>query len=141
MLSLCAVQHLTECSSRLVQVSSVEVSNEDMIHSKHPENDDDVQVLLSGRYEINVLQAVINEMQSEHTMTVAWLMENTDKNNNLKYKLSEDLVWCLHQKIIHSEEAITKIIGYTRAIVTSKSSNKRGIFYSHPCYQGEEWYN
>jgi hypothetical protein len=41
----------------------------------------------------------------------------------------------------HSEEAITKIIGYTRAIVTSNSSIKRSIFYSHPCYQGKEWYN
>jgi hypothetical protein len=96
MLSSCAVQHLTECSSRLVQVGSVEVSNEDMIHSEHQENDDDVQVLLSGQYEIDVLQAVINEMQTENTVTVAWLTENTDKNNNLKYKLSKDLVWCLH---------------------------------------------
>ena len=86
MLSSCAVQHLTECASRLVQVGSVEVSNEDMIHSEHQENNDDVQVLLSGQYEIDVLQAVINEMQTEHTMTVAWLTENTDKNNNLKYK-------------------------------------------------------
>jgi hypothetical protein len=94
MLSSCAVQHLTECSSRLVR--SVEVSNEDMIHSKHQENDDNVQVLLSGQYEINVSQAVINEMQTEHTVTVAWLTENTDKNRNLKYKLSKDLVWCLH---------------------------------------------
>ncbi len=141
MLSSCAVQHLPECSSRLVQVDSVKVSNEDMIHSKHQENDDDVHVLLSGQYEIDVLQAVINEMQTEHTMTVAWLTENTDKNNNLKYKLIKDLVQCLHQKIIHSEEAITKIIGYTRAIATSNSSNKRSIFYSHPCYQGEEWYD
>jgi hypothetical protein len=33
MLSSCAVQHLTECSSRLVQVGSIEVSNEGMIHS------------------------------------------------------------------------------------------------------------
>ncbi len=82
--SSCAVQHLTECSSRLVQVGSVEVSNENMIHSEHQEKDDDVQVLLSGQYEINVSQAVINEMQTEHTMTVAWVMENTDKNNNLK---------------------------------------------------------
>jgi hypothetical protein len=48
MLSSCAVQHLTECSSRLVQVGSVEVSNEDMIHNKHQENNDDVQVSLSG---------------------------------------------------------------------------------------------
>jgi hypothetical protein len=79
-----------------------------------------------------VSQAVISEMQTEHTVTVAWLTENTDKNNNLKYKLSKDLVRCLHQRIIHSEEAITKIVGYTRAIVTSNSSNKRSIFYSHP---------
>jgi hypothetical protein len=98
MLSSCAVQHLTECSSRLVQVGSVEVSNEDMIHSKHQEFDDDVQVLLSGQYEIDVLQAVINEMQTEHTVRVARLTENADKNYNLKYKLSKDLVWCLHQK-------------------------------------------
>jgi hypothetical protein len=67
-----------------------------MIHSKHQENDDDVQVLLSGQYKIDVLQAVINEMQKEHNVMVAWLTENTDKNNNLKYKLSKDLVRCLH---------------------------------------------
>ncbi len=98
MLSSCAVQHLTECSSCLVQVGSVEVSNEDMVHSEHQENNDDVQVLLSGQYEIDVLQAVINEMQTEHTVMVAWLNKNKDKNNNLKYKLSKDLVRCLHQK-------------------------------------------
>ncbi len=96
MLSPCAFQHLTECSSRLVQVGSIEVSNEDMIHSKHHQNDDDVQVLLLGQYKIDVSQAVINEMQIEHTMMVAWLTEDTDKNNNLKYKLSKDLVRCLH---------------------------------------------
>ncbi len=86
-------------------------------------------------------QAVINEMQTEHTVTVAWLTENTDKINNQKYKLSKDLVRCLQKIMIHSEEAITKIIGYTRAIRTSPSCNLRSIFYSHPCAQGEEWYN
>ena len=86
MLSSCAVQHLTECSSHLVQVGSIEVSNEDMIHSKHQQNDDNVQILLSGQYEIDVLQAVINQMQTKHTVMVAWLMQNTDKNNNLKLK-------------------------------------------------------
>ena len=47
----------------------------------------------------------------------------------------------MHKNVIHSEEAISKIIGYTRAIVTSPSSNKKSIFYSHPCYQGEECYD
>jgi hypothetical protein len=74
MLSSCAVQHLTECTSRLVQVGSVEVSNEDMIQSEHQENNDDVQVLLSGQNEIDVSQAVINDMQTEHTVTGCKMM-------------------------------------------------------------------
>ncbi len=81
-----------------------------MIHSEHQENDDDVQVLLSGQYEINVLQAVINEMQTEHTVAVAWLTENIDKNNNLKFKLSKDLVWCLHQKKIIQKKQLQSLL-------------------------------
>ncbi len=87
MLYSCAVQHLTECSSHLVQVGSVEVSDEDMIHSKNLENNDDVQVLLSGWYEINVSQAVINEMQAEHTVTVAWLIENDRQEQQSKIQV------------------------------------------------------
>jgi hypothetical protein len=124
MLSSHAVQHLTECSSRLVQAGSIEVKNEALIDRQHQENDDDVIVVLAGQYEINMSQAVIDEMQIEHMVTVVWLTENADKNYNQKYLLSKDLVWCLHQKLTYSEEEITKIIGYARAIVTSPSSNK-----------------
>ncbi len=53
-----------------------------MIDRQHQENDDDVNVVLSGQYEIDVSQAAIDEMQIEHTFTVVWLMENTDKKNN-----------------------------------------------------------
>jgi hypothetical protein len=70
MQSSCAVQHLTECSSHLLQAGSVEVENEAMIDRQHQENDDDVNIVLSGQYEINVSQAVIDEMQIEHTVTV-----------------------------------------------------------------------
>jgi hypothetical protein len=104
MLSSCAVQHLPECSSRLVQAGSIEIENKAMIDRQHQENDNDVNVVLSGQYEINVSQAVIDEMQIENTVTIVWLTENSDKNNNKKYLLSEDLVWCLHQKLTHSEE-------------------------------------
>jgi hypothetical protein len=112
-----------------------------MIDRQHQENDDNVNVVLSGQYEVDVSQAVIDEMQIEHTVMVVWLTENTDKNNNQKYLLSKDLVRCLNQKLTHSEEEITKLIGYTRALVTFLSSNKQSIFYSHPCYRGEEWYD
>jgi hypothetical protein len=40
-----------------------------------------------------------------------------------------------------SMEKITMIVGHTRAIVTSSITNIRGIFYSHPCYKGEAWYD
>ena len=33
------------------------------------------------------------------------------------------------------------IVGNTRATVTSSITNKRSIFYSHPCYKGEPWYD
>ena len=33
------------------------------------------------------------------------------------------------------------IVGHTRAIVTSSNTNERSIFYSHPCYKGEPWYD
>ncbi len=48
---------------------------------------------------------------------------------------------CLHKKIKESRVEITKIVGHTRAIVTSPATNKWSIFYAHPCYKGEQWYD
>ncbi len=47
---------------------------------------------------------------------------------------------CLFRKIKESQE-ITKIVGHTRAIVTSPATNDQSIFYEHLCYKGEQWYN
>jgi len=35
---------------------------------------------------------------------------------------------------------INKVTGYTKAAITS-SFNEHNIFYAHPCFQGEEWYD
>jgi hypothetical protein len=50
-------------------------------------------------------------------------------------------VQCLVRKINDSTENITMIVGHTRAIVTYSITNERSIFYSHPCYRGEPWYD
>jgi hypothetical protein len=51
-------------------------------------------------------------------------------------------VLCVYRKIKESRLDITKIIGHTRAIITSPTTNKRSIlFYVHPCYKGEQWYD
>jgi hypothetical protein len=51
------------------------------------------------------------------------------------------LLHCLSRKIKESQQEITKIVGHTRAIVTSPATNDWCIFYAHPCYKGEQWYN
>jgi hypothetical protein len=35
----------------------------------------------------------------------------------------------------------TMIVSHTRAIVTSSNTSERSIFYSHPCFKGESWYD
>jgi hypothetical protein len=50
-------------------------------------------------------------------------------------------VHCLYRKIKESRVEIMKIVGHTRAIVTSPATNERSIFYAHSCYKGEQWYN
>jgi hypothetical protein len=63
------------------------------------------------------------------------------KRNSSKYKLKKDLVKCLVRRINESTKKNTMIVGHTRAIVTSPNTNERSIYYSHPCYKGEPWYD
>ncbi len=48
---------------------------------------------------------------------------------------------CLYRKINESRVEIMKIVDHTRAIVTSPATNEWSIFYAHPCYKGEQWYD
>ena len=36
---------------------------------------------------------------------------------------------------------ITKVTGYTKAIITSSCNERSTFYYAHPCFQGEEWYD
>jgi hypothetical protein len=68
-------------------------------------------------------------------------MGNSKKNNNRKFKLKRELVLCVYRKIKKSRVEITKIVGHTRAIVNSPTTNERSIFYAHPCYKGGQCYD
>jgi hypothetical protein len=84
---------------------------------------------------------LLKQMNTNQTIDVVWLTGNAKKMNSGKYKLKKELVQCLVRKINDSTENITMIVGHTRAIVTSSITNERSIFYSHPCYKGETWYD
>jgi hypothetical protein len=77
----------------------------------------------------------------DYTIDIVCLTGNSKKNNNRKFKLKRELVHSCYRQIKESRVEITKIVGHTRAIVTSPATNERSIFYAHPCYKGEQWYN
>ncbi len=88
-----------------------------------------------------VTPEVLEKIDTDDTIDIIWLMGNSKKNNNRKFKLERELVHCLYRKIKESRVEITKIVGHTRAIVTSPATNKRSIFYAYPRYSGEQWYD
>jgi hypothetical protein len=96
---------------------------------------------LSGKYELEVTPEMIDKMETNETIDVVWLTGKAKKMNSGKYKLKKGLVQCLVRRINDSTKNITMIVGHTRAIVTSSNTNERSIFYSHPCYKGEPWYD
>ena len=103
---------------------------------------DDIRIELSGRYEITVSTAVLEQMSFENTVNVKWLSKNSEKSGNLDWSLNKDLVKCLHRHISQQTDRITTVIGYTRArIISNGDPNDTNIFYCHPCYQGECWYD
>jgi hypothetical protein len=105
------------------------------------DEEDNVHINLSGKYELEVTPEMIDKMESDETTDVVWLTGKAKKTNSGKYKLKKELVQCLVRKINDSKENITMIVGHSRAIITSSNTNERSIFYSHPCYKGEPWYD
>jgi hypothetical protein len=138
MLSMHAMQHLACVSSCLIQSGTEDLARQPDIDTDEENN---VHINLSGKYELEVTPEIIKKMETDQTIDVVWLTGNAKKMNSGKYKLKKELVQCLVRKINDSTENITMIFGHTRAIVTSSITNKRSIFYSHPCYKGEPWYD
>jgi hypothetical protein len=138
MLSMHAIQHLAYVSSCLIQSGTEDLARQP---DKDTDEEDNVHIKLSGKYELEGTPEIIEKMETNQTIDVVWLTGNAKKTNSGKYKLKKELVQCLVRKINDSTENITMIVGHTRAIVTSSIINERSIFYSHPCYKREPWYD
>jgi hypothetical protein len=132
-----ATQHLAYVSSCLIQSGTEDLARQP---DEDTDEEDDVHIKLSGKYELEVTSEII-KMETNQTTDVVWLTGKAKKTNSGKYKLKKKLVQCLVRKINDSTENITMTVGHTRAIVTSSITNERSIFYSHPCYKGEPWYD
>ena len=134
MLSTHALQHVREDANHLIQAGTEHVARQQYTDTGGKDN---VDIHLSGQYELEATPEVLEKIDTDDTIDIIWLMGNYKKKNNRKFKLKRELLHCLSRKIKESQEEITKIVGHTRAIVTSPATNNRSIFYAHPCYKGE----
>ena len=138
MLSMHAIQHLAYVSSCLIQSGTEDLARQP---DEDTDEEDNVHIKLSGKYELEVTPEMIDKMETDETIDAVWLTDKAKKKNSGKYKLKKELVKCLVRRINDSTKNITMIVGHTRAIVTSSNTNERSIFYSHPRYKGEPWYD
>jgi hypothetical protein len=138
MLSTHVVQYITEDSNHIIQAGTEHIAGQ---QNTDTDGKDNVAIHLSGQYELEVTPEVLEKIVTDDTIDIVWLMGNSKKNNNRKFKLKRELVHCLYRKIKESKVEIMKIVGHTRAIVTSPATYERSIFYAHPCYKGEQWYD
>ncbi len=133
-----AIQHLAYVSSFLIQSGTEDIARQ---LDEEPDEEDNVRIKMSGKYELEVTPEMIDKMETDETIDEVWLTGKAKKKNSGKYKLKKELVKLLVRRINDSTKNIMMIVGHTRAIVTSSNTNERSIFYSHPCYKGEPWYD
>jgi hypothetical protein len=131
MLSTHAMQHIRKDSNRLIQTGTEHVARQ---QDTDTDDEDNVPIHLSGQYEFEVTHEVLEKIDMDDTIDIIWLTGNSKKNNYRKFKLKRELLHCLFRKIKESQEEMTKIVGHTRAIVTSPVTNYWSLFYTHPCY-------
>ncbi len=103
--------------------------------------DDEVNIFLFGKYDILTTEAVMETMETSSSVEVYWSFGNIKKSYNRFFFLHQDLVRCVHRKIRSLTAVVEKVVGYTKAVMSTLLSIERSIFYAHPCFQGEEWYN
>jgi hypothetical protein len=100
---------------------------------------------LKGKYSLAITNDVIQFMMYGNDIDVAWNSDQKKvKKKKKNYFIDEDLVKVIvnemRKKNISELSEGHTIEGYTRATTTTKDGN-RVIFYAHPYFQGQKWYN
>jgi hypothetical protein len=91
-----AIQHLAYVSSCLIQSGTEDLARQP---NEDTDEEDDVHIKLSDKYELEVTPAMIDKMETNQTIDIVWLTEKAKKTNSGKYKLKKELVQCLVRKI------------------------------------------
>ena len=103
---------------------------------------EDVNIILSGQYEIVVNKDVIEVMERDGSVHVTWSFDHFKKMGNKKFNLKRDLVRVIHRRLVETKNNTDIIVlGYTKANLKLIADEERSIFYAHPFYKGHDWYD
>ncbi len=136
MLTEIAVQSCIAQTSQLTQSG-------DYFHYNTEDNlqlGEDINIILSGKYEIVVNKDVIEMMERDGSDHVNWSFDHCKKIGNKKYNLKHDLVWVIHRRLVETKNNTEIVLRYTKANF-KLLSNEQSVFYAHPCYAGHDWYD
>jgi hypothetical protein len=131
------------------EVTETEILNNYLPDYEFGNDDDTVQLSLSGKFDFHISKDVINKMATDGCVDVNWTFDDVKKRGNTKYTLKKMLLKMIHRKLTtttndvladETQVHINTVTGYTKLCLTSISSGKIN-FYAHPCFQGEEWYD
>jgi hypothetical protein len=97
MLSIHAMQHVTEDSNCCRQAGTEQVAQQQYTDT---DSEDNVTIHLSGQYELEVAPEVLEKIDTDDTtIDIIWLRGYSKKYNNRKFKLKRELVLCIYRKI------------------------------------------
>lgn len=135
---------LTEIALQSCIAQSSQLTQWDDNFSSKTENSEqrgeDVNIILSGQYEIVLNKDVIEMMERDGSVLVAWSFDQAKKMGNKKFNLNQDLVRVIHKKLVETKNNTQIVIGYTKANF-KLFANEQSIFYAHPFYKGHDWYD
>ena len=109
------------------------------------DNSDNITVHLSGKYSLNVTNAVLQSMRDGNRIYVNWHSDRQgSKKINDRYCLDSQLVAFVLSKLDVMEASDFDngycLEGYTR-IMTKTDFGSKILLYAHPSFQGREWYD
>ncbi len=109
------------------------------------DNSDNITLHLSGKYSLNVTNAVLQSMRDGNRIYVDWHSDRQgSKKNEDRYCLDSQLVVFVLSKLDVMEASDFDngycLEGYTR-IMTKTYFGSKILLYAHPSFQGREWYD
>jgi hypothetical protein len=105
------------------------------------ERGEDVNIILSGQYEIVVNKDVLEMMERDGSVHVTWSFDHFQKMGNKKFNLKRDLVRIIHRRLVETKNYTGIVLGYTKANFKLFANEEQSIFYAHPFYKGHDWYD